>query len=148
MPWHIPSDLKQFKARTKNRVMIMGRKTFQSLPGILPGRPHIIITHKNETQAAKPDVYWAQDIQSALDTAADIIASEQREKEIMIIGGATIFSQIEEFATELHITHIDLAPEGDVFWQFDQAAWKCVKETGNVQEKGDSAAYCVKTYQR
>ena len=57
MPWHIPGDLKRFKALTMGSVMVMGRKTFESLPGLLPGRRHVVLTRDRKWQAEGVDPY-------------------------------------------------------------------------------------------
>jgi dihydrofolate reductase len=78
LPWHIPGDLKRFKQLTMGSAMIMGRKTFDSLPGILPGRQHIVMTHDPNWQVEGADV--AHDLDSAILAAGNT--------PISVIGGA------------------------------------------------------------
>ena len=148
MPWHIPSDLQQFKARTKNRVMIMGRKTFDSLPGVLPGRPHIIISRDAKRKQNSEKVFWVSSIDEALAQAELLIKTEDREAEIMVIGGANLFTQLESQASCLHITHIHASPGGDVFWQFNKKSWQLEREFETISSEKDSADYTVKSYKR
>src|SRR5215218_10734602 len=81
LPWHIPGDLKRFKALTMGSAMIMGRKTFDSLPGLLPGRRHIVMTRDSDWRVEGVEV--AHDVDSAIQAAANA--------PISVIGGAAIF---------------------------------------------------------
>src|SRR6188474_1383384 len=85
LPWHIPGDLKRFKALTMGSVMIMGRKTFDSLPRLLPGRRHIVLTRDAGWQAEGAEV--AHDVAGALALAG--------EEPVSVIGGAAIFALFE-----------------------------------------------------
>jgi len=82
LPWHIPADLKRFKALTMGSAMIMGRKTFDSLPGLLPGRRHIVLTRDREWLAEGAEV--AHDVDEALKLAGERAS---------VIGGAEILAQ-------------------------------------------------------
>jgi dihydrofolate reductase len=104
LPWHIPGDLKRFKALTMGSAMIMGRKTFDSLPGILPGRRHIVLTRDKDWAAGGVEV--AHDIDSALVIAGADPAS--------IIGGAAIFELFEPIADRIELTEVLAEVEGDV----------------------------------
>ena len=104
MPWHIPGDLKRFKALTMGSAMIMGRKTFDSLPGILPGRRHIVMTRDAEWAVAGVEV--AHDVDGALALAGDDAVS--------IIGGAAIFDLFEPIADRIELTEVLAEVAGDV----------------------------------
>src|ERR1700712_1413789 len=88
MPWHIPADLKRFKALTSGKPMIMGRKTFESLPGLLPGRRHIVLTRDTNWTATGAEV--VHDVAQALALSGD---------DVSIIGGAEIYRL---FMTKAH----------------------------------------------
>jgi dihydrofolate reductase len=103
MPWHLPADLKRFKALTQGKPMIMGRKTFQSLPGLLPGRRHIVITRDRTWRAEGVEV--THDAQSALALANATAVS--------IIGGAEIYHLFLDVADRIELTEIHQSPEGD-----------------------------------
>lgn len=103
LPWHIPADLKRFKALTMGKPMIMGRKTFESLPGLLPGRRHIVLTRDPDWQAAGADV--VRTIEAARTTAGP---------EAFVIGGAEIFALFEPIADRWELTEVRDAPDGDV----------------------------------
>lgn len=103
LPWHLPADLKRFKAQTMGRAMIMGRKTFDSFPGPLPGRRHIVLTRDAGWSAAGAEI--AHDADSALQLAGADAA---------IIGGADIFALFLPIATRIELTEVHASPEGDV----------------------------------
>ena len=103
LPWHIPADLKHFKALTMGRPMIMGRKTFDSLPGLLPGRRHIVLTRQNDWQA-----------QGAQRAASKADALQLAGPGAAIIGGADIFALFLKEAERVEVTQIDRNYEGDV----------------------------------
>jgi dihydrofolate reductase len=103
LPWHLPADLKRFKAQTMGRAMVMGRKTFESFPAPLPGRRHIVLTRDRDWQA--PGAEIARDVAEALALAGDDAA---------IIGGAEIFALFLPIATRIDLTEVHLEAQGDV----------------------------------
>ncbi len=104
LPWHIPGDLKRFKALTMGSAMIMGRKTFDSLPGILPGRRHIVMTRDPDWTVDGVEV--AHDANAALQLAGD--------EPVSVIGGAAIFALFEPLADRIELTEVLAEIEGDV----------------------------------
>lgn len=115
LPWHIGEDLKRFKRLTTGTVMIMGRKTFMSLPGLLPGRRHIVLTRDRGWEAEGAEV--AHDAEEALALAGDAPVS--------VIGGADIFALFEARATSVELTEVKGAPDGDTLLPpFDPARWR------------------------
>ena len=102
LPWHIPADLKRFKALTSGHAMVMGRKTFVSLPGLLPGRRHIVLTRDADWSA--PGAEAAHDIGSALALAGSDAA---------IIGGAEVFAQALPLLARIELTEIHADVVGD-----------------------------------
>lgn len=102
LPWHLPADLRRFKAQTIGRPMIMGRKTFESFPAPLPGRRHIVLTHDRDWSAMGAEV--AHDPEAALALAGDDAA---------VIGGADIFALFLDRADRVELTEVHVAPEGD-----------------------------------
>ncbi len=103
LPWHIPADLKRFKALTMGSVMVMGRKTFDSLPGLLPGRRHIVLTRDSKWQAEGAEVVHSAE--EALALAGDAPVS--------IIGGAEIFRMFLPTADRLELTEVLADVPGD-----------------------------------
>ncbi|MEA1071812.1 dihydrofolate reductase [Sphingomonas sp. LY160] len=104
LPWHIPGDLKRFKALTMGSAMIMGRKTFDSLPGILPGRRHIVMTR--DADWSHEGVGVAHEVDGAIALAGDT--------PISVIGGAAIFALFEPIADRIELTEVLETVEGDV----------------------------------
>ena len=115
MPWHLSGDLKHFKAVTMGKPMVMGRKTFESLPRLLPGRRHIVLTRDPDWRAAGAEV--ARDLAEAIGIA--------NAPEIAVIGGVDIFRMFEEIADAVELTEVHLAPDGDIVMPpFDPARWR------------------------
>ena len=104
MPWHIPGDLKRIKALTMGSAMVMGRKTFDSLPGVLPGRRHIVMTRDPAWRAEGAEV--AHDADAALALAGD--------ERVSVIGGAAVFTLFEPIADRIELTEVLAEIEGDV----------------------------------
>ena len=105
LPWHLPGDLKHFKAVTMGSAMIMGRKTFDSLPGLLPGRRHIVLTRDRAWSADGVEV--ARDRGEALALAAG--------DRVTVIGGTSIFAMFHDDARRIELTEVLAEVEGDTF---------------------------------
>ena len=103
LPWHIPTDLKRFKALTMGTVMIMGRRTFESLPGVLPGRRHVVLTRDPTWQAEKAEVVHS--VEQAIQLAGEMPMS--------VIGGAEIFELFLPLADRIELTEILDDVDGD-----------------------------------
>jgi dihydrofolate reductase len=103
LPWHIPADLKRFKALTMGSVMVMGRKTFESLPRLLPGRRHVVLTRDRDWRAEGAEV--AHDPGEALRLAGD--------EPVSVIGGADIFALFMPLADRIELTEILEDVDGD-----------------------------------
>jgi|SRR5680860_254802 len=115
MPWHLPADLKRFRDLTMGHPMIMGRRTFESLGRILPGRRHIVITRNLNFK------YSGVDAARSLDDALSLTAESA---EVFVIGGAQIFREALPLADRLYITLIAADIKGDtLFPEFDKSAW-------------------------
>lgn len=103
LPWHISADLRRFKTLTLGTVMVMGRKTFDSLPGLLPGRRHIVLTRDQHWSAQGADV--AHSVNEALDLA--------RGEDVSVIGGADIFAAFLPLADRIELTEVIDDVDGD-----------------------------------
>lgn len=115
LPWHIPDDLKYFKAITIGKPIIMGRKTFDSIGKPLPGRLNIIIT-KN-TDLLIEECVVVNNLEAAISEAKNYFKTQETEQEeIFIIGGAQIFKQSMEFVNKIYITEVHADYAGDVFF--------------------------------
>jgi dihydrofolate reductase len=105
LPWHLPADLRHFKAVTMGSAMIMGRRTFESLPGLLPGRRHIVLTRDPAWEADGAEV--ARSLDEAMVLAGD--------EPVSVIGGAEIFALFEPLAEAVELTEVHDEVEGDTF---------------------------------
>ena len=105
LPWHLPADLKHFKTLTMGSAMVMGRKTFGSLPGLLPGRRHIVLTRDRAWKAEGAEV--AHDLEAALRLAGG--------EPISVIGGADIFELFLPVADRIELTEVLEDVSGDTF---------------------------------
>jgi dihydrofolate reductase len=115
LPWHLPADLKRFKALTLGAPMIMGRKTFDSLPGLLPGRRHIVLTRDPDWQASGAEVVHA----------AEEALSRAGPGRVSVIGGAELFALFAGLANRVELTEVHAEVEGDVIMPaFDRADWR------------------------
>ena len=117
LPWRLPADLKRFKALTMHKPMIMGRKTFESLPGLLPGRRHIVLSRRDDLQAE--GVEMAGSVKEALALAAQ----GNDSGEIAIIGGAAIYDVFLPLAHRIELTQIHADYKGDTFMAEPGREW-------------------------
>ncbi|MGE0786804.1 MAG: dihydrofolate reductase [Sandaracinaceae bacterium] len=109
LPWRLRDDLAHFKKSTLGKPMIMGRATFESLPGLLPGREHIVLTRQPEWSA--PGVTVA----SSLDAALALLRARGVE-EACVVGGSAVYEAALPYADVLLLTHVDADVEGDAYF--------------------------------
>lgn len=115
MPWHLPTDLRRFKALTSDKPMIMGRKTFDSLPGLLPGRRHIVLTR---------DTSWKADGAEVVHSVSDAL-EKANVAQISVIGGAEIYNLFLDKADRIELTEVHINPDGDTEMPaFDHNIWQ------------------------
>lgn len=118
LPWQISEDLQFFKQKTKNHLLIMGRKTFESLPKILPHRFHIVVS-RTVTKSDHPDVLYVSNLDFAYQEAAR--RTEKWGDEVFIIGGGEIFRQSLPQTDKIYLTSIEADYQGDAFYpEFNQ----------------------------
>ncbi len=135
LPWHLPADLKRFKAQTIGRPMIMGRKTFESFPSPLPGRRHIVLTRDRDWRAEGAEV--AHSVEEALALAGN---------EAAVIGGAEVFALLLDRADRIELTEVHAEPEGDATVPAF-AGWRETAREDHPAE-GDRPAYSFVTLVR
>lgn len=143
LPWHLPDDLKYFKMRTEGHPMIMGRKTFESLPGLLPNRRHIVVT--------RDDTYNAEGAEeaSSLDEAIMFAKKDDATEQIFIIGGGEIFRQAMDEANIIYMTRVHAWEEGDVtFPEIDEEVWEEVEREEHPADEKHKCAFTFLTYKR
>ncbi|HEX8224399.1 MAG TPA: dihydrofolate reductase [Allosphingosinicella sp.] len=139
LPWRLPADLKHFKAVTMGTAMVMGRRTFESLPGLLPGRRHIVLTR---------DPRWRADGAEAARTTCDARALAGGGP-VSVIGGAQIIAQYLPLADAVELTEVHSQPEADTFLpDFDPAEWREVSREDHPAEGGRPAYSFVRLERR
>ena len=116
LPWHLPADLKRFKALTMGKPMIMGRKTFESLPGLLPGRRNIVLTRRERWDSTGAEVVRSVEEALALADSDDVA----------VIGGAAIFDVFAAHADRIELTEIHADFAGDTFMPAPGPGWEVV----------------------
>ncbi len=129
LPWHIPADLKFFKQLTWQHPILMGRKTFESLPKLLPERYHVVVSKSLQPKQNKQLVI-CQTIESALAFAEHYAKNHQKEN-IFIIGGRSIFEYFlkNHLLDGMWITHIESVYQSDTFFPaWDKQLWKKTQE--------------------
>ncbi len=115
LPWRLPDDLKHFKALTLGKTIVMGRKTWESLPGLLPDRQHVVITANKSYSAENAQV--VNSLQQAIDITTE-------DEPVMVVGGANIYAQFLPLADEMHLTLVDCEIDGDAFFPaWDEPQW-------------------------
>lgn len=138
LPWRLPADLKHFKAMTLGHPMIMGRKTFDSLPGLLPDRRHIVLTRDREWCAKGAEV--AHDVDGAIASAG--------APTVMVIGGAEIYRLFLDRADRIELTEVHLDAEGDASIGYpDPADWQEAARVDHPAQDG-RPAYSFVTFAR
>lgn len=138
LPWHLPEDLKHFKALTMGHHIVMGRKTYESIGRPLPGRTTVIVTRDPN--------YRAEGCLTALSIDAAIQACGD-DPEVFFVGGADLYSQVLARADRLYLTEIQQEYEGDAhFPAFDRQAWRETARDAQVSAAG--LAYHFVTYDR
>lgn len=119
--WHISEDLKRFKEITSNHKILMGRKTFESLPGILPNREHIILTRDKNFNVDSDKVTIINNIEDAIKYYKD------SNEEIFIIGGGEVYKEFLPFANKLYLTKVYKDFDADTFFpQINLDEWKVI----------------------
>ncbi len=139
--WHIPEDLKRFKRLTKGNTVIMGKKTWESLPNRpLPGRQNIVLTDiPDETIDDSVTAYSINDALSKCNPAA----------EIFIIGGGSIYRQFMPIADRLLITHVHKAAPADIFFpEVDLKIWEIAEKEEFMISEDNKIPYTYTTYKR
>jgi dihydrofolate reductase len=140
LPWHISSDLKRFKAITMGKPVIMGRKTWESLPKRpLPGRRNIVLT-----RATHPIGDGAETVTSPNEALALVQGSE----EVCVIGGGEIYRQFLPLAKRIYLTEVDLEVDGDTQFPVLDNVWKEVSREVHPRGEKDSAGFVLRVMER
>ncbi len=141
LPWHLPADLKRFKTLTLGTPMIMGRKTFESLPGILPGRRHIVLTRHDDWQADGVEVA------TSLKDALALAGKDNAAGKVSIVGGAAIYDVFMPLASRIEMTQIHAEYDGDTMMAAPSLEWEETAREDHAGD-GDKPAFSFITYTR
>ena len=140
--WHLPKDLKFFKNKTWAMVVIMGRKTFESVNKPLPGRLNIVITSNREWKAE--EVMVASNLEDAI-----ALAGAEHFQEIFIIGGGEIYKQAMPGADKIYMTRVHAELDGDTFFPvMDEAVWYLKENTDFDADEKHAYDYSFQTWIR
>lgn len=118
LPWRLPGDLKRFKALTMGKPLLMGRRTFESLPAALPGRRNLVLTR---------DPSWLGDGAERVTSVDAALAAVSDSPELAVIGGAEIFALLMPQAQRIELTEVHRSPEGDVRMPPLGTGWRVTK---------------------
>lgn len=118
LPWHLPSDLANFKALTLNKPVVMGRKTYESIGRLLPHRRNIILSHQSNYQVAGAEVV------ASLEDGLKLLGDEEQ---VMVIGGEAIYRLAMPYANRLYLTRVNCTLKGDCFFpEINRSDWSQV----------------------
>jgi dihydrofolate reductase len=140
LPWHLPDDLKRFKALTMGKPILMGRRTYESIGRALPGRRNLVLSRNSiaEPHADTPPTPATLAVGTTLERVASLAEALQRcaaAGEVCVIGGADVFQEALPLATHLYLTRVCAQIEGDVWFpDFDPGEWR---ETARLEHLAD-----------
>jgi dihydrofolate reductase len=139
--WQIPEDMRHFRETTRGKAVIMGRKTWESLPAAfrpLPGRHNIVLTRDRDYRAAGADLCHTLD---------DALAFADKHEEIFVIGGEELYRQALPLAKRMYLTEVAESPDGDVFFpEFSKDDWQQISCAGQRTASGLEFSFAL--YQR
>jgi dihydrofolate reductase len=140
IPWHLPNELKLFKSLTMGHPIVMGRRTFESIGRLLPGRTTVIVTRQADYTV--PGAIVAHSMREALDAC-------KGDAEIFVIGGADLFRHTLPIADRLYLTVVDAEPEGDTFMpEIDSRAWREIESQSFPADERHAHAYRFSVLER
>jgi dihydrofolate reductase len=145
LPWHLPAELKYFKAVTLGKPVIMGRKTWDSLGRPLPGRLNLVVSRQTDLALEGAETFTS--LNNAV-TRAHVWAEEHGASEIMLIGGAQLFIEALPVANRFYLTRVELEPEGDVYFPaWNEQQWQRISRDEHPSEE-DRPAYALELWER
>ncbi|WP_428608573.1 type 3 dihydrofolate reductase [Sedimenticola sp.] len=140
LPWRLPADLQHFKRLTLGKPIVMGRKTWESLPGLLPDRTHIVIT--GSPRYVAEGCLLAHSVDQALALAGDV-------EEVMIVGGANLYRQLLPLADRLYLTCVHTRVTGDAWFpEYGSDAWREVERDAHQADERNPFDYTFLTLER
>ncbi len=142
LPWHLKDDLQNFKKLTMGHHILMGRKTFESIGKVLPGRMSLVIS--NEPRANSENVFWFNSIFRAIKQA-----ERNGETELFIIGGEKIYKYALSLIDRIYLTEVRATVEGNAFFpQLSLKNWKKVSEVNVEKNASNDYDYSVQVLDR
>jgi dihydrofolate reductase len=134
LPWHLPADLKRFKALTLGKPLLMGRRTAESLGRALPGRRNLVLTRSGQAP------FDGMEVVASLGEALDLVFDAP---ELCVIGGGEVYAMCLPRATHLHMTHVETAVDGpDAFFpRFDPAEWNVLQRESHPADARHAFAF-------
>ena len=127
--WKLSNDLKNFKSITMDHTIIMGRKTFESLPKILPGRRHIILT-RDKSFAAQSEMV------EVFNSVEELLHSLDPQGEYFVIGGGEIYNALMPYSEKIYLTKVNKAFQGDTYFpQIDKTQWKEISRIEGITDE-------------
>ncbi len=144
--WNLSADLKHFRKTTKGHVVVMGRKTYESIGRPLPKRVNIVVTRDKDYKAEGCEIVHS--LREAVETP-DRASLQDNNKKIFIIGGGNIYKQSMEMVDTLYITHVHTEIDGDAFFpEIDMNVWKEVEREDYKADEENEYDYSFVVYKR
>lgn len=142
MPWHLPNDMKHFKNLTWGMPVIMGRKTFESVGKVLPGRKNIVISRQHGYRPEGTVV--VKNLEDAL-----FVAREADANEVMVIGGGEIYKALFDRAQKLYLTRVEAEPEADTFFpSLHPKEWHLLSQQNHEADAKNDYNYSFQVWER
>jgi dihydrofolate reductase len=146
LPWRLPSDLKFFKATTMGKPVLMGRKTWESLPFPLPGRPNLILTRDETYRAKKGEVF--HDLNSMVGRGYEL-AGALNVEEVVVIGGAQLYRTLMPYIDRLYVTQVLADIEGDAWFDApDSDVWALSDRKTGLKTLKDEYDFVIEVWDR
>ena len=146
LPWSLKTDLSHFKKYTTNKIIVMGRKTYESIGRPLPNRVNYIVSN---TIKDLDGASIFKSTEEALESAKEVCDKDDNYDEIVIIGGGYLFRDTLSISNKLVLTNVDCDIEGDVFYpEINLSEWKEIKSENFKKDLDNDYDFVVRTYER
>ncbi|MDQ0245399.1 dihydrofolate reductase [Bacillus fengqiuensis] len=140
LPWRLPADLAYFKKITMGHVIVMGRKTFESIGKPLPGRENVIVTSQQDYKVEGASI---------VHSIEELLQLDEDSKEVFVIGGAHLYEQTLAHAHRLYLTEIQEQFEGDAYFpQIDERKWSVASKIEGIKDEKNPYIYYFTVYER
>ena len=144
LPWKLKKDLQHFSAYTQNKVIVMGRKTFESIGRPLPNRKNIVIS---STLSSTSEIQIVNSLEQAISEATDWNKENNLVEEVVLIGGGYIFKESINLVNKLVLTRVNCDIDGDVFYpSLDFTEWSMISNESFKKDKENEYDFLVETY--